>query len=195
MQPFFSIITILIPITVFKFPSTNCHIHKSTRSHRRSPTASTHLIICLSLSLHFLLSSHPSGYHHLSVASVSSITQFLNHSSPLPAYILPPSFPPLIPSAFLASVCLFLRSLFLLNTVVSRLLSPTAFFCCDLLCPPSLLQCHPVGALPRRLLLDSARGKGEAECMYETHTLCLFCFACQHNRLTGGGGLKGRRHI
>ncbi len=153
---FSNIIIIIITITVFMFPSTNCRINKKTRSQRQSPTASTHLIICLSLSLHFPLSSHPSGYHHYSVASVSSITYFLNHSSPLAAYILSPSFPPSIPSAFLASVCLFLHSLSLLNTVVSCLLSLSVFFCCDLLCTPFLLQCHPLGALPHWLLLDDA---------------------------------------
>lgn len=166
-----NIITIIITITVFMLPSGNCRKNKKkkkqTRPQRRSPTASTHLIICLSLSLHFPLSCHPSGYHHFSVASVSSITQFLNHSSPLPAYILPLSSRPVIPSASLASVCLFLGSLSLLNTVVSCLLSPAVFFvagCCLL----SLLQCHPVGALPHWLLL---KGAGmEDESMYEICT-------------------------
>lgn len=94
-----------------------------------SPCLLIHQAIIISLSLQ----SHP---------SLSS----LNHSSPPPAYTLSVSFPTMIPSAFLASVCLFLRGLSLLNTVVSRLLSPRVFFCCELLCPcfkvTQLASCH-----------------------------------------------------
>lgn len=127
------IIAITINITVFMLPTTNCRKNKKrkTRSQRCSPTASTHLVICLFLSLHFPVFSSIRLSSFL--CRFSLIHHFLNHSSPLPAYILSPSFPPMIPSAFLASVCLSLCSFSLLNTVASSLLSPSVFFvasCC-----------------------------------------------------------------
>lgn len=44
-------------------------------------------------------------------------------------------------------------------------------FCCELLCPTPLLQCHPVGALPHWLLLEGAGTEDER--MYEICTFTL----------------------
>lgn len=94
---------------------------------------------CLHSSNHLSLfiSPFPPVLSSISLSSFlcrfSLIHHLVSQSLTPPAYILPLFFPSVIPSAFLASVCLFLNSLSLLNTVVSRLLSPSVFFvasCC-----------------------------------------------------------------
>lgn len=147
----FTVTAISTNIVVSMLLAANCCTNKKapTRSQRRSPTASAHLVICLFLSLHFPVFSSIRLSSFL--CPFSLIHHFLNHSSPLPAYIPSPSRPPVIPSAFLASVCLSLWCFSLLNTVASRLLSPSVlffFFCCNCCVPrhcfnvTQLAPCH-----------------------------------------------------
>lgn len=92
----FTITAVTTNIAVSMLLATNCCTNKKknpTRSQRRSPTASAHLVICLFLSLHFRFFSSIRLSSFLRPFSL--IHHFLNHSCPLPAYIpSPPPHPP-----------------------------------------------------------------------------------------------------
>lgn len=109
------------------FAVKHTHTHK-TWSQRQRPTASTHLIICLPLSLHFPIFSsiRLSSFHCRFGLIHHLVSQSLNPTPSLYSCFLLSL--PMIPSGFGASVCLFLLSLSFLNSVVSCLLSPIEIF-------------------------------------------------------------------
>lgn len=149
--------------TCFSFFCCKTHTQK-TWSQRQRPTASTHLIICLPLSLHFPIFSsiRLSSFHCRFGLIHHLVSQSLNPTPSLYSCFFLSL--PMIPSGFGASVCLFLLSLSFLNSVVSCLLSSIEiFFCCcccrcRMLCFVfvALLQCHPAGRPPHWLLLEGA---------------------------------------
>lgn len=122
----FDITAVTTTIAVSMLLAANCCTNQKKKTQPGLRGASAHLVICLVLSLRFPV--FPSIRLSSFLCPFSLIHHFLNHSSPLPAYIPSPSRPPVIPSAFLASVCLLLWCFSLLTTVASRLLSPSVLF-------------------------------------------------------------------
>lgn len=124
-----SSITVIITTTVFMLPSGNCQKQeqkKTPRPQRRSPTASTHPIIRLSLSLRFPVLS---SIRRSSFLCRFSLIHHLVSQSLIPSSCLYLSLP-WYHQRFLPHFVLFFTLFLLLNTVFSRLLSPSVCCCC-----------------------------------------------------------------
>lgn len=102
--------------------------------------SSSHLSLFISTSL----SSHSSGYHRF--CRFSLIHHLVSHSLILLIFHLY-----LLPHTINIS-CL---SLYFCSFSSKHGCQQLVGFCCELLCPTPLFQCHPVGTLPCQLLLKS----------------------------------------
>lgn len=178
MQPFLT----LLP-SWFPCPSANCRKSKKKKKKKKTkvPEAKSN---CIHSSNHLslLISSFSPVYSSIRLSSFLSLQSHpslcfsITHPLSLLIFCLYLSLP-WYHQHFLASVCLFLRSLSLLNTVVSRLLSPSVFLLRAVLSPV------PASKSPswRPAILGTATGCGRGRWehvwdMYR-HTLGLFCSA------------------
>lgn len=126
----FTITAVTTNIAVSMLLATNCCTNKKKKPNQVSEAQSNCLCSSSHLSLFIspfsLLLIHQAIIISLSLQSHPSLSQSLMPSPCLYSVSTPP--PPVIPSAFLASVCLSLWCFSLLNTVASRLLSPSVLF-------------------------------------------------------------------